>query len=271
MRKNINTLMTAILLFMLIFELVMLVVVLCKNTDDPVITENSMIVETDISEDTIVETTETTDTTIENDTTLQSETTTSHSTQEFESTTAQTITHTTTITKETESLRQASIDANTTVNTTLTTTKNIVNTTITTSTTDLTKDIETTSYSTDETTTTQSSRTFVKTFTRGTYYCYGCAKVGGSGRNLISCGVGSGDIKGSIASSYLYKTYGYNHNGNRTKVYLEIKSYPEMTGYYYLDDSDAGNSNVIDFFYINSSECLFRNAGVVYVDCYIEG
>ena len=44
-----------------------------------------------------------------------------------------------------------------------------------------------------------------------------------------------------------------------------------MNGYYYLDDSDVGNPNVIDFFYINSSECPFRNAGVVYVDCYIEG
>jgi hypothetical protein len=42
-----------------------------------------------------------------------------------------------------------------------------------------------------------------------------------------------------------------------------------MSGYYYLDDSDAGNSNVIDFLYINSSECPFRNVGVISVDCYI--
>jgi hypothetical protein len=114
------------------------------------------------------------------------------------------------------------------------------------------------------------NRTFVKTFTRGTYYCYGCSKVGGSGRTLISCAVGDGDVKGSIASSYLFKNYGYNYNGNRTKVYLEISSYPQMNGYYYLDDSDAGNSNVIDFFYINSSECQFKNAGVISVNCYID-
>lgn len=114
------------------------------------------------------------------------------------------------------------------------------------------------------------NRTFVKTFTRGTYYCYGCSKVGGSGRTLISCAVGDGVVKGSIASSYLFKNYGYSYNGTRTKVYLEISSYPQMSGYYYLDDSDAGNSNVIDFFYINSSECPFKNAGVISVNCYID-
>ena len=42
-----------------------------------------------------------------------------------------------------------------------------------------------------------------------------------------------------------------------------------MNGLYYLDDSDAGNSDVIDFFYINASECPFRNVGVVTVNCYI--
>lgn len=110
---------------------------------------------------------------------------------------------------------------------------------------------------------------FVKTFSRGTYYCYGGARNGGSGRALINCAYGNGEVKGSIASSYLYRNYGYNYNGKRTMVYLEISGYPSMNGYYYLDDSDAGNPNVIDFFYYYSSECPFRNQGVVSVNCSI--
>lgn len=42
-----------------------------------------------------------------------------------------------------------------------------------------------------------------------------------------------------------------------------------MNGYYYLDDSDAGNPNVIDFYYIYASNCPFRNQGVVQVECWI--
>ena len=130
---------------------------------------------------------------------------------------------------------------------------------------------ETTTVSIPETTEiSQSNLTFVKTFTRGTYYCYGKQMKGGSGRSLIACTTDdSVEIKGSIASSYLYKNYGYNYNSERTKVYLEIKDYSSMNGYYYLDDSDAGNSNVIDFFYIYGSNCPFKNQGVVKVDCYI--
>lgn len=116
---------------------------------------------------------------------------------------------------------------------------------------------------------TSSNMSFVKVFSRGTYYCYGGPRRGGSGRQLISCGCCNGTVKGSIASSYLYRNFGYNYNGKRTMVYLEISGYPAMNGYYYLDDSDAGNPNVIDFFYITSSECLFRNQGVVSVNCYI--
>jgi hypothetical protein len=110
---------------------------------------------------------------------------------------------------------------------------------------------------------------YVKNFSRGTYYAYGGSRYGGSGRSLIDCSYGNGTVKGSIASSYLYNNYGYNYNGKRTMVYLEISGYPSMSGYYYLDDSDAGNSNVIDFFYYYGSNCQFRNQGVVSVDCYI--
>ena len=84
--------------------------------------------------------------------------------------------------------------------------------------------------------------TYVKNFSRGTYYAYGYQCTGGSGRSLIDCSYGSNGVKGSIASSYLYRNYGYNYNGKRTMVYLEISGYPSMNGYYYLDDSDAGNS-----------------------------
>lgn len=114
-----------------------------------------------------------------------------------------------------------------------------------------------------------SDMTYVKNFSRGTYYAYGGARYGGSGRNLIDCSCGDGTVNGSIASSYLYNNYGYNYNGKRTMVYLEISGYPNMNGYYYLDDSDAGNSNVIDFFYLSGSNCQFQRQGVVSVDCYI--
>ena len=113
------------------------------------------------------------------------------------------------------------------------------------------------------------SMTYVKNFSRGTYYAYGYQCTGGSGRSLIDCSYGSGGVKGSIASSYLYKNYGYNYNGKRTMVYLEISGYPSMNGYYYLDDSDAGNPNVIDFYYTYNSNCQFQYQGVVSVDCYI--
>lgn len=110
---------------------------------------------------------------------------------------------------------------------------------------------------------------YVKTFSRGTYYCYGGEAIGGSGRQLISCSVGDGGVKGSIASSYLYNIYGYNYNNHRTIVYLEVSGYQDMNGYYYLDDSDAGNPDVIDFFYIFAYECPFSNQGIVEVNCYI--
>ena len=118
-------------------------------------------------------------------------------------------------------------------------------------------------------TTVNGNMTYVKNFSRGTYYAYGGARYGGSGRSLIDCSYGDGTVKGSIASSYLYNTYGYNYNGKRTMVYLEVSGYSSMNGYYYLDDCDAGNPNVIDFFYLYNSNCQFQYDGVVSVYCYI--
>lgn len=113
------------------------------------------------------------------------------------------------------------------------------------------------------------SMSYVKHFTRGTYYAYGGPRKGGSQCQLIDCSIGDGTVKGSIASSYLYRNYGYNYNGKRTMIYLEIEGYSQMNGYYYLDDCDAGNPNVIDFFFLYGSNCPFQRQGVVQVDCYI--
>lgn len=113
--------------------------------------------------------------------------------------------------------------------------------------------------------------TYVKRFKRGTLYCYGCAKKGGSGRQLINCAWGNDEVRGSIASSYLYRNYGYKYSGGRTKVYLELPNYPSMNGYYYLDDSDAGNSEVIDFFCYYKNDLPFGadGTGVTPVECWI--
>lgn len=111
------------------------------------------------------------------------------------------------------------------------------------------------------------SLTYLGNF-RGTYYrgeVNSCR--GGSGRTLISCASGSGNIKGSVACRYIYSHYGYNVNG-RTTVYIESDSYPSLNGWYYVDDCCASYS-VVDFYYPNYSECPFRNAGVVSVRLYI--
>lgn len=112
---------------------------------------------------------------------------------------------------------------------------------------------------------------YVKDFTHTTYYSskYGSGTCGGSGRKLIGCNT-TDEIKGSIASKYLYDNYGYNYNGKRTKVYLVVYNHPEMTGYYYLDDCCADPINTIDFFYVNTVNCPFQYDGIAgKVDCYI--
>lgn len=109
-------------------------------------------------------------------------------------------------------------------------------------------------------------RTLLKVFPKGTYFCYERTGVkGGSGRTLIDCSIGenNGDklIKGSIACRYLYDLYCYNKNG-RTTVYIEIPEYPQMTGYYYLDDCN-GSYDIVDFFYYYALNCPFQYQGVV--------
>ena len=101
---------------------------------------------------------------------------------------------------------------------------------------------------------------------KGTYFCYERTGVkGGSGRTLIDCSIGENNgekvIKGSIACRYLYDLYCYNKNG-RTTVYIEVPEYPQMTGYYYLDDCNC-DYNIVDFFYYHASNCPFQYQGVV--------
>lgn len=120
--------------------------------------------------------------------------------------------------------------------------------------------------------------TYVKRFTRGTFYhTWGYPSNGGSGRALLDCSYDNGDMKGSIASSFLYSNYSYNYNGNRTKVYLEVydkdgaTDYSFMNGWYYVDDCDAWNPAVIDFYYTSSSNAPYalQQDGVVEVECWI--
>ena len=120
---------------------------------------------------------------------------------------------------------------------------------------DMVKEAAKTSGTTDNSVGT-SGTTYCGSF-RGTYYAYGGPRHGGSGRNLIDCSYGDGNVKGSIASRYFYSNYGYNYNGKRTMVYLEVSGYPQMNGYYYVDDC-CGSYNVIDFFYIYNSNCPFQ-------------
>ena len=204
---------------------------------------------------------ETTTTTIDTTTTSLTTTTTMALT-----TTPSTSTSITTTTTENTSITETTITLATTTTTTTettTTTAAIITTTATTTTTTFNE-------TTTTIITTTSNFNFVKTFSRGTFYAYGCPKKGGSGRDLIDCSVGDGDIKGSIASRYLYEKYGYLYNGERSKFYLEIEGYEQMNGYYYLDDSSApGNDEVIDFFYIHECNCPFMTQGVVKVNCYI--
>lgn len=133
--------------------------------------------------------------------------------------------------------------------------------------------IETTSATTTSTTIGYSDKTYVAKF-QGTYYTpYGGQSVsglkGGSGRELISCSSANTDVIGSIACRYIYEKYGYSYKGNRTKVYLEIPSYPEMNGYYYVDDCCA-RYDTIDFYFSYTSYCPFEYVGRIYdISCYI--
>ena len=110
--------------------------------------------------------------------------------------------------------------------------------------------------------------------TRGTYYpgceAYGSTQVyGGSGRLLMDCSIKDDEIKGSVACKYVYEKYGYNYNGARTIVYLDIPEMPELSGFYFVDDC-CGRDDTIDFYFTYKANCPFMNQGVLKtVTCYI--
>lgn len=120
----------------------------------------------------------------------------------------------------------------------------------------------------------RSSANFVKTFTRGTYYPglegYGSTQVyGGSGRLLMDCSIKDDEIKGSVACKYIQERCGYNYNGARTIVYLDIPEQSSMSGFYFIDDCCESN-DVIDFFFYYANNCPFKNQGVLTkISCYI--
>lgn len=104
---------------------------------------------------------------------------------------------------------------------------------------------------------------FVGTF-QGTYYVYPQGTHGGSGRELIDCSIGNGEVKGSISSRSLFNQFKYNING-RTMVYIESESCKSLCGYYYLDDSTREDVlGVIDFFYNCEENSPFCGIGRLY-------
>lgn len=111
---------------------------------------------------------------------------------------------------------------------------------------------------------------FIGTF-QGTYYPYPEGTLGGSGRKLIDCSIGDGEVKGSIASRSLFDMFGYDYNGQRTKVYIKCKSCESLSGYYYLDDSTASYVlGVIDFFYFTDTNCQFYGIGRLFdIEAYV--
>ena len=143
-------------------------------------------------------------------------------------------------------------------------------TTVLTTTTTVTQVNETTTAVTYGNEDVRSSANFVKTFTRGTYYCYEKTNVcGGSGRLLMDCSIKDDEIKGSAACRYIYEKYGYNYNGARTIVYLDIPEQSSMSGFYFIDDCCESN-DVIDFFFYYTNNCPFKNQGVLTkISCYI--
>jgi hypothetical protein len=201
----------------------------------------------------------TTTTTLASTTTTKEETTTDEETTEKETTTTTELTTTKPLTTTTVSSH---------IITTPPTTVSTTTTTVVTTTTVAPPVPEGDDSVTTTTTTTQQPQLTCLGNFRGTYYRgNGDPCRGGSGRTLINCNVGNGEVKGSVACRYIYANYGYSVNG-RTKVYIEVPSYPSMTGWYYVDDCCASYS-VIDFYYNNYSTCPFRNAGVISCKLYI--
>ena len=162
-----------------------------------------------------------------------------------------------------------SLYATTTLTTTVPTTTSTTTTT-TTSTTTSTAVTETTTVTTTTTTATEVPKylNYIGDF-RGTYY-HGSTNPcpGGSGRMLEDCTPKCGEMKGSVACRHIQENFGYDING-RTRVYLELPEYPEMNGFYWVDDACA-SFNVVDFYFIDYATCPWQDDGVTDIHLWIE-
>lgn len=212
---------------------------------------NTVSLEQNSDSDFATETTTCTTTTTEEEMTTRTTTaTTTSSTVTTTSTTSyttETQTQTTTAETTTEASRQTTTVEGTTI--TYTTTYEAVETTTT------------------EQTTAQSQMTYLGQFT-GTYYkgsTYPCN--GGSGRMLVSCYEKPDSYKGSVASRFVYYNYDYNMNG-KTMVYIEFEKYPQLNGWYSVDDCNADQS-IVDFYFADYSTCPWKTAGITPVKVWI--
>jgi len=157
-------------------------------------------------------------------------------------------------------------DVETTTTTSITTTTAMATTTT----------MTTTSVTTSETTTTATTTYDFKDrlvdygVFRGTYYHGEGANPcpGGSGRMLIDCTPSANDIKGSIACRRIQEDYGYDING-RTRVYLEFVDYPQMNGWYYVDDACESYS-VVDVYFIDYATCPWQNDYATGIHLWVE-
>ena len=85
----------------------------------------------------------------------------------------------------------------------------------------------------------------------------------------MDCSIKDDEIKGSVACKYIQEKYGYNYSGARTIVYLDIPEVPDMSGFYFLDDSCL-RDDTIDFYFTYKANCPFMNQGVLKtITCYI--
>lgn len=138
----------------------------------------------------------------------------------------------------------------------VTTTELTVTTTTTTTTVTATESTTSTSSEPPE----SSERIFLGAY-KATYYRgsgYPCN--GGSGRVLNSCYVKDDEYKGSVASRFVYESYGYFKDGVTT-VYIEFPEFPKLDGLYSVDDCNA-ESGIFDFYFAEYGDCPWKYDGV---------
>lgn len=213
----------------------------------------TVILEQNNNTDAVTETTTCVTTTTEEETTTCLTTTT---------TTSSTVTTTSTTSYTTETQTQT-----TTSETTTETSRQTTTTEETTNTYTITTTYESVESTTTEQTTWQSQMTYLGKFT-GTYYkgsTYPCN--GGSGRMLVSCYEKPESYKGSVASRLVYNNYGYYVN-DKTMIYVEFEKYPQLNGWYSVDDCNA-DQNIVDFYFADYSTCPWQTAGATTVSVWI--